>query len=137
MPMKFIIRPGNNAKLVRKVFLESGRCEQSNEGPWFPGWEEADDQFDSLYNFKWKACSIGINFDLIGKHGLKQVVNHIRGHGELTTKDCLFFNMRDYFHQRKRKDLHNVLPLTFVVDYLKDTVAERMNKFVSIHRIID
>ena len=42
-PMKYIIRPGNNSKLVKRVFEESGRCEQSNDGHWFPGWEHSDD----------------------------------------------------------------------------------------------
>ena len=36
-----------------------------------PGWEAADDHYDSLFNFKWKPTSGGIKFDLISKHGLK------------------------------------------------------------------
>ena len=99
MPLKYVIRPENNAQLVHRVFEESGRCELRDCGTFFPGWEPADDQLDSLFNFKWKPCSNGINFDFIGKHGLKQLVNHVRGHQELTTKDRLFFNMKDFFEQ--------------------------------------
>jgi len=37
----------------------------------FPGWEPADDYYDSLYHFKWKPTSSGIKYDMISKHGLK------------------------------------------------------------------
>ena len=77
------MRPGNNAKLVNRVLEMSGRMEakQDAEGTTvFPGWEAADDHFDSLYNFKWKPTSSGIKFDMISKHGLKQMINHVKGH---------------------------------------------------------
>ena len=59
-----------------------------------PGWEPADDYYDSLYHFKWKPTSHGIKYDMISKHGLRQVVNHVKGHGSLTTKDNLFLNLK-------------------------------------------
>ena len=118
--------------------METDRCEEADcDTGWFSGWEEADDQFDSLFNFKWKPVSNGINFDLIGKHGLKQLVNHIKGHSELTTKDRLFTNLRDHFSQIKRKDLNSMVPITFVIDYHMDSVTSRLNSFVAIHKIID
>jgi hypothetical protein len=67
----------------------------------FPGWEQADDYLDSLYNFKWKPTSCGIKFDMISKHGLKQLVNHVKGHGCLTTKDNLFVNMKLFYESQK------------------------------------
>lgn len=94
-----MIRPGNNSKLIARVLEQSGRIDakydkNDPEQMIFPGWEPADDYYDSLYHFKWKPTSGGIKFDLISKHGLKQVVNHVRGHGALTTKDNLFLNMK-------------------------------------------
>lgn len=77
---KYCIRPGNNHWLIQRVFVESGRTEpvrDSSGNLLFPGWEVSDDQMDSLFNFKWKPVSNGINFDIVGKHGLKQVINHI------------------------------------------------------------
>jgi len=57
---------------VQRVFEVSGRIDARDEGEVaYPGWESADDHFDSLYNFKWKPTSGGIKYDLIGKHGLK------------------------------------------------------------------
>ena len=101
-PLKYVIRPGNNSKLIQRVFEVSGRVEARDEGEVaFPGWESADDHFDSLYNFKWKPTSGGIKYDLIGKHGLKQLVNHVKGHGQLTTKDNLFINLKAYYESQK------------------------------------
>jgi len=94
-PLKFVIKPGTNSKLLNRVIEKSGRMEPKSNG--HPGWEAADDHMDSLYNFKWKPTSGGLKYDLIGKHGLKQVINHVKGHGNLTTKDNLFINMKSYY----------------------------------------
>lgn len=94
-PLKFVIKPGNNSKMINRVIEKSGRMEPKANG--HPGWEAADDHMDSLYNFKWKPTSGGLKYDLIGKHGLKQVINHVKGHGNLTTKDNLFINMKSYY----------------------------------------
>lgn len=64
---------------MNKVIEKSGRMEPKANG--HPGWEAADDHMDSLYNYKWKPTSGGLKYDLIGKHGLKQVINHVKGHG--------------------------------------------------------
>lgn len=86
------------------MFEKSGRIDAKydNEGNTiFPGWETADDYYDSLYNFKWKPTSGGIKYDLISKHGLKQLVNHVKGHYHLTTKDNLFMNLKSYYESQK------------------------------------
>lgn len=73
-PFKYCIRPGNNSQLLKKVMEMSGRLaakEGADGSTTFPGWETADDYFDSLYNFKWKPTSNGIKYDMISKHGLK------------------------------------------------------------------
>ena len=90
-----------------------------------PGWEPADDHYDSLYNFKWKPTSGGIKYDMISKHGLKQLVNHVKGHGQLTTKDNLFINLKAYYETHKM-NIYDVVPLTLVLDYLKDDVGDRV-----------
>ena len=93
-----------------------------------PGWEPADDHYDSLFNFKWKPTSNGIKWDSISKHGLKQLVNHVRGHGSLTTKDNLFLNMKSYYESQKI-NIYDVTPLTIVLDYLQDNVGEKVEQF--------
>ena len=130
MPLKYCIRPGNNSRLVIKVMEVSGRIEakydkSDPDNVIHPGWEPADDHYDSLYNFKWKPTSSGIKYDLISKHGLKQLVNHVRGHGCLTTKDNLFLNLKSYY-ESQRINIYDVVPLTIVLDYLRDDVGERV-----------
>jgi len=75
-PLKYVIRSGNNSNLINRVFEESGRTQAKHDprdpdSILFPGWEPADDQLDSLYNFKWKPTSCGIKYEMISKHGLK------------------------------------------------------------------
>lgn len=138
-PLKYVIRPGNNSRIIHKVMEKSGRLDQryDNEGNLsFPGWETADDYYDSLYNFKWKPTSNGIKYDLISKHGLKQLVNHVRGHYSLTTKDNLFLNMKSYYESQKN-NIYDVLPLTIVLDYLKDDVGDRVETFFNIMKIVE
>ena len=140
-PLKYVIRPGNNSKLLTRVMEESGRVEprydkNDPDTMIFPGWEPADDHYDSLYHFKWKPTSGGIKHDLISKHGLKQIVNHVRGHGTLTTKDNLFLNLRQFYESQKQ-NVFEVLPLTIVIDYLKDDVSQKVEQVQTILNLID
>jgi len=137
-PLKMVIRPGNNSKMIKLVLERSGRMEPKSDSDGsicFPGWEAADDHFDSLYNFKWKPTSNGINYDMISKHGLKQLVNHIRGHNALTTKDNLFLNLKS-FYETQKQNIYDVVPLTIVLDYLKDDVGDRMESFQNVYKMI-
>jgi len=51
----------------------------------------------SIFNFLWKPTSGGLKYELIGKNGIKQIINHVKGHHHLTTKDNLFNNMQHYY----------------------------------------
>ena len=134
-PLRYVIRPGNNSMLLSRVFAESGRHEPSaNEV--CPGWEPCGEDI-SLFNFKWKPVSCGINYDLISKHGIKQIVSHMQGHHELTTKDNLFLNLKQYYESQKLASIFDVVPLTFVLDYMKDNVGEQVQQFLQINKMID
>lgn len=107
---------------------QSGRIDAKYDGSdtmIHPGWEPADDYYDSLYHFKWKPTSHGIKFDLISKHGLKQVVNHVRAHGCLTTKDNLFLNLKQFYESQKL-NIFETVPITIVLDYLKDDIGTKV-----------
>lgn len=121
---------------------ESGRTEakadpRDEDSTLFPGWEPSDDQLDSLFNFKWKPTSCGLKYDMISKHGLKQLVNHVQGHQSLTTKDRLFYNMKAYYEAQKVQSVYDIVPLTIVLDYMNDNVGEQVHLFVQINKIID
>lgn len=73
---------------------------------------------------------------MISKHGLKQLVNHVKGHGALTTKDNLFLNMKTYYESQKL-NIYDIVPLTIVLDYLRDDVGERVEQFVQIMKVME
>jgi hypothetical protein len=66
---------GNNSKLVKQVLLTRDH------------WAELEQQHNTLYQFKWAPVSRYINFEQLGAHGQKKIVNHIEKHELLTTKD--------------------------------------------------
>jgi len=73
---------------------------------------------------------------MISKHGLKQLVNHVKGHDCLTTKDNLFLNMKSYYETQKL-NIYEVMPLTIVLNYLKDDIGDRVETFLNIFKVID
>jgi gluconate kinase len=79
---KFILLKGNNHPVVEKVM------ERRNHF-----WEKENSTFSKVFHLKWTPISRQITFDLLSKHGQKQLVNHFCNHGLLTTKDCLFNNL--------------------------------------------
>jgi len=70
----------------------------------------------SLFSFKWCPVSDNINFDMIGKHGQRNLVNHFENHKVLTAKDLLFINMKKAC-EILREDVFEYLPLTYVIDF--------------------
>lgn len=90
----------------------------------FTQWQETNTPH--LFNFKWKPTSNGINFERLGKFGYRQLVNHIEGHGALTTKDQLFINMKAYC-ERKQLDVYDMIPLTFAVDFSEINHQQRFD----------
>jgi hypothetical protein len=64
-------------------------------------------------------------------------VNHIKGHHEITTKDLLFLNMKAYYDTQKVQSVFDAVPLTIVLNYLKDGVGDQVREFQKIHKIIE
>jgi hypothetical protein len=64
------------------------------------------------------------------------LVNHVKGHSNLTTKDSLFINLKSYY-ESQRQSIYEYVPLTIVLDYLKDDIGDRVEQFSQILKIID
>lgn len=110
--------------MQNRLLLPTAFATQEQEGNLeedYTQWEEV--QNSHLVNFRWKPTSYGINFERLSKFGNKQLVNHIQGHESLTTKDQLFFNMKQYYENNK-KNVFQVLPLTLPLDFTDKTNAE-------------
>ena len=52
----------------------------------------------------------------------------MKGHGALTTKDNLFLNLKA-FYESQRVNIYDSVPITIVLDYLRDDVGERVEAF--------
>lgn len=52
-------------------------------------------------------------------------MNHVKGHSQLTTKDSLFINLKSYY-ESQRQSIYEYVPLTIVLDYLKDDIGDRV-----------
>ena len=60
----------------------------------------------------------------------------MKGHSNLTTKDSLFINLKS-FYESQRQSIYEYVPLTIVLDYLKDDIGDRVEQFSQILKIID
>lgn len=54
----------------------------------------------------------------------------------MTTKDNLFLNMKSYYETQKL-NIYEVMPLTIVLNYLKDDIGDRVETFLNIFKVID
>jgi hypothetical protein len=100
--LKFAVLPGNNSRLVKKVIkLRSG-------------WTSTE-EFDSLFNLKWKQTAHGIRYENMNKDPKHiQLANHYEKNGELTTKSGLLRNMWALY-DKMGKNVFEVLPVTFAI----------------------
>lgn len=97
-----------------------------------PDWEEISD-FSTIFNFKWQPISRGIKFDMLSTNGQRQIVNHFENHPEITTKDKLFMNLREYDENK----VFEHVPLTFLIESNSDTFAEDLDRFRTVYNIIE
>ena len=65
---KYVLLKGNNHGAVNRVM--ASRC----------CWERIQPQGNTLFDFKWTPCSQQINYEFLGKHGEKHLVNHFEHH---------------------------------------------------------
>ena len=69
----------------------------------------------SHFHLRWSPTSRGINFDRLSTNLFTQVVNHYEGHAEITTKNKLFKNIRNWHDERNESVFKDMLPLTFCI----------------------
>ena len=117
----FIGVQGNSSQVIRRCLqLREDRWEETREG-------------DKLFSFKWQAWSRRLgNFSAINTFGQRQLVNHVPGHEQLTTKDLLFENVALLCELRKI-DVFTVLPVTFTLKLEnRDSTVQEFTKFMNI-----
>lgn len=95
------------------------------------GWcESAQNAFASVH-FQWSDISQRVKFDRM-RHTAqqRQLVNHFEGHKELSSKTRLLKNLSNIC-RREQIYLHDIVPITFIVDYQSDSFESDMEDFLS------
>ena len=95
---RFSMIRGNNSDLVKRVLLTREY------------WNEVEKEHLTVYSFKWAPVSKCINYDQLGIHGQRKIVNHLERHDLLTTKDQLYLNMHKYCEHQK-KNVFEYMPV--------------------------
>ena len=95
-------------------------------------WKEPFSKASTLFNFKWKQISNGIDYNSLGKYGaMKQIVNHFENHFDLTNKANMFINLLEYC-ENHRISVFKYVPFTIVFDLKnteKNTEEEKNTEF--------
>ena len=63
-------------------------------------WQELGNNSVSHYHFRWCPVSKSINFERLS-HNFVQMANHFENHGEISTKNELFKNVKHYHDERQ------------------------------------
>lgn len=92
-------------------------------------WVEMENNTQSHFHFKWVPLSRGVNFERLS-HSFMQMANHIEGHHEVSTKNELFKNVKDYFDERNL-NAFNVMPITFYIKVPTERADESLKKLLS------
>lgn len=114
---------GNNHPLVKRVLDTRASWHQIKAS-------------HTLYHLKWAPVSGQIRFDFMGKHGQKNLVNHFENHAVLTTKDQLFQNMTKHC-ELLHEDVHEFMPVTFVVDVGNSAGMIELDKFTTYFHVVE
>jgi hypothetical protein len=102
-----------------------------------PSWQKIPAISTSLFDFKWTPYSSHIKYDLLGKHGAMNLVNHFEYHHCITQKDSVFNNIQKTCEQ-SHKDVFDHLPLTFVLDNTdKSQFESHLDKFTAFFNTIE
>ena len=100
----YLILPGNASYLVQNCM-----CHRLN-------WKIPYSKVTTLFNFKWKELSSGIDYNSLGKYGaMKQIVNHYENHFSLTNKANMFINFLEYCEDHKIS-VFKYVPFTIIFD---------------------
>jgi hypothetical protein len=105
---KYQVINGNNGALVRRVLTET----RANL------WVEMGNNQLNHFHFRWAPVSKGINFERLS-YNFVQMANHVEGHHEVTTKNELFKNVKNFMDDRNL-NAFNVMPITFYIKVTND-----------------
>ena len=89
---KYQVLAGNNAPLVQRVMSETRSFL----------WTELSSSAHSStpFHFRWSPLSKWVNFERLSTNSNCQMVNHYEKHGEITTKNQLYKNLKALYEAK-------------------------------------
>ena len=99
--MRFLIYPGNNSKLVKRMFARRRdwmKVKTEKEAP----------------NFIWKPTSGGLKFEKASAR-LPLILNHFESHSEISQKDRLYLNFKE-FCESDARNIWDHVPITYTIE---------------------
>lgn len=91
------------------------------------------------FHFRWTPVSRQINFERVS-HNFVQMVNHVEGHHEITTKNELFKNVKNYFDERNLNAFH-AMPITFYIKVTTDkndgSLKKQLSPFKQVFNLLE
>ena len=101
----YIIHPENCGSLIKKCMAHRLK------------WKECHSMLSQNFNFKWKDCSIGIQFcDIEYPSIKKEIINHYEYHSSLSNKAKLFKNVFTYC-ESINQEIFAYIPFTIIIDF--------------------
>ena len=102
-------------------------------------WTELTNNQQNHFHFRWAPVSKQINFERVS-YNFVQIVNHVEGHQEITTKNDLFKNVKNFLDERNLNAFH-VMPITFyikVTNEFKDgSLKKQLNAFKQVFNLLE
>lgn len=91
------------------------------------------------FHFRWAPVSRQINFDRLS-YNFVQMANHVEGHHEITNKNDLFRNVKNFLDERNLNAFH-VMPITFYVkvtlDAKEGSLKKQLSPFKQVFNLLD
>ena len=126
---KYQVFGGNNGQLIKRVMAETRSYL----------WVEMGNNQQSHYHFRWAPVSRQINFERLSLN-FGQMVNHFENHQEITTKNELFKNLKQYSDERGQNAFHTI-PLTFCLKVSADrqnaSIKQQLKPFKEVFKLLE
>ena len=100
----YVLKPGNGATLIKNSLKHR------------TNWREAQMNVTSLFNFKWQASTMCIDYNRLSSvESIPQMVNHFEYHSSISNKSNMFLNLFQYC-ESNNINIWKFVPLTIFIN---------------------
>ena len=120
----YVLKPGNGAALVKNSLKHR------------INWKEAQMNVTSLFNFKWQASNLCIDYkNLSSVESIPQIVNHFEFHNSISNKSNMFLNLFEYC-ENNNINIWKYVPFTVFISPSNDNEKCFDNLYDNINNYI-